>query len=248
MNQRPPQTDYSRARAPLTRAERVDLLFREISRISDPFHKAIDNYYKILPFAVTVIGVAVGLVAKGGAPQYFALVPFMVLAIVLVESQIRTTIMCSAKYLCIMERRVSHEAGFKALLYERSLSLGNFIYYKPLPMFFYKAIGFLPFAVILTILYWFSTAKFMDYILDSKSSARIREVSHCDPKWLAYGYEGILTLTTVWTIISWLALFHFAAIKYERILETILEDENISLAPKESAKKSVSSASKKPQA
>lgn len=199
------------------------MLFKELARISTPFHTAIDNYYKIAGIALAALGAATAIIAAKEVEILLGVVPFLVLCTVMLEAQIRNTILCAGKYMAIMEARINREAGFKALLYEQRLTFGKALYHNMWGLLLNRVPGILAFLVVSGAIFAFGYDRFVDHL----NEPRVHVPLSLDAAKVIVGYKWTLGIVAIGCAYAWLNSFHFPFVRYPKLLESAMKDEGM---------------------
>ncbi len=212
MNAQPPPSNQ-----PFNREFFATQLLVEYQRRSDVVHKSIDNSYVISGITFTTLGGLVLLSSGQGNSVFGGITPFIVLCLIYLDSQIRTTFFTNAKHLEFLERRINKVIGYKLLLWESKLTPGRLFYYKKNHYFIFRALSITSFLCVAAITYLFAVYKFAGY-LQRIPSVHIFSLSIPQSS-ILWTYYTILGITTISTLASWVFVYLSLSRVYEQFLE-----------------------------
>jgi hypothetical protein len=197
----------------------VDQLAAEYNRVVEGFSRAVQNYYRLLP---TISGgvfimYAAGLQGGNSAKPVLALVPFLLLAIFLYESQVRTTIVGEAAYLRLLETRINYLMRWPVLLHESRLTLGRRMYYSASVTSALKYCAFIPFFVVGFLLAMNAIDHTRSY-LRAMSTVDVLGL-RLSPDLVWRGYCMVLLVVALLSAVSWGWHFVFIVKTYPRWLD-----------------------------
>ena len=200
----------------------VEQLVHEYNRVSIGFHKAIDNYYKILPLVFSLLAFITGIIARAGISILYSIVPLFLMVFLHFENQIRNTIVCASKYLSHLETRINNEFHKPLYLYESQLTIGRVLYYSFNRLSFMKYLSYVPFLAIGIFIYIISLDRFY-YYLKLKKYVELFDLK-IHPMIVWYSYFIIIGAISISTIVSVLKLSIFTIKHYEDVLKNKYED------------------------
>ena len=196
----------------------VQQLVSEYTRVSEGFHKAVDNYYKILPLIFSLLAFLTGVIAQSGIKILYSLVPFFLMIFLHFENQIRNTIVCSSKYLAHLERRINENFVEPIYLYESELTIGKVYYYSLNKISITKYLTFIPFFIVGIALYIITLDRFF-YYLSLKKEILLLGITINDTMVFFWAYAILLCLVTISTFYSVIKLTLYSINHYESVLE-----------------------------
>ena len=200
----------------------VEQLVHEYNRVSSGFHKAVDNYYKILPLIFSLLAFITGIIARAGISILYSIVPLFLMVFLHFENQIRNTIVCASKYLSHLETRINDKLHTPLYLYESKLTIGRVLYYSFNKYSFIKYLSFIPFVVIGIFIYIISLDRFY-YYLKIKKVVEIFNTKYDSMDFWIF-YLVVIGVVSISTILSVIILSIFTISHYEDVMNKKYKD------------------------
>jgi hypothetical protein len=188
----------------------------EYQRRSDVLHKAIDNSYAI--FGITFSALAAILVFNVSQihPATPGAIPFVILCLLYLDSQIRTTVFTNAKHIALLEGRINKLADYPLLLWESKLSPANIFYYKPNKHLAFRAIAITPYLILAVMVYGISINQFHTFIFQNTSYYFVFFSLSAQASWIIYLIA--LSIPTIACLYLWFYTYIFLQKEYEKFL------------------------------
>jgi hypothetical protein len=111
----------------LSAKDKIDILLKEYAIIDQHALHHINNYLKILAVLFSLLTLFFGIAIYRKINEAYIILPFLFLAILMVENHIGVSVHCYLKYLATLEDRINYLATNEpVLLFRSKLDVGYF--------------------------------------------------------------------------------------------------------------------------
>lgn len=194
----------------------VEQLLVEYQRRSDVLHKAIDNSYTVFGITFSALAALLILNINEIHPAIPGAIPFVILCLLYLDAQIRTSVFTNAKHIALLESRINNLADYPLLLWESKLSPGNIFYYKVNKHLIFRSIAISPYLILACIVYGLSVNQFFTYIIQSISFPIGPVIITAQLSWVMYVI--VLSVPTIACLYLWFYTYLSLQKDYEKFI------------------------------
>jgi hypothetical protein len=194
----------------------IEQLLIEYQRRSDVLHKAIDNSYAVFGITFSALAALLILNVNEIHPAIPGAIPFVILCLLYLDSQIRTSVFTNAKHIALLESRINNLADYPLLLWESKLSPGNIFYYKVNKHLIFRAIAITPYLILACIVFGISLKQFSTYLFQNLSFSVGSIIISAPLVWVIYVI--VLFIPTIACLFLWFYTYLSLQKEYEKFI------------------------------
>ena len=194
----------------------LEQLLVEYQRRSDVLHKAIDNSYAIFGIIFSALAAILVFNVSQIHPATPGAIPFLILCLFYLDSQVRTTVFTNAKHISLLEHRINRLANYPLLLWETKLSPANIFYYKVKKHLVSRAIAITPYLILAVMVYAISLSQFYVFIFQNTSVSLLSLSISAQLSWTIYVI--VLAIPTIACLYLWFYTYLFMQKDYEKFI------------------------------